>query len=62
MDKSLLPLLILSAVLIAMLSPFAVMTVTSSILLAYAFAWGSWNLMQQLEDNSPQEVSVKVRD
>ncbi|MFE4108273.1 hypothetical protein [Almyronema epifaneia] len=57
MDKSLLSLLLLSAVLIAMLSPFAVITVTGSILLAYTFAWGSWTLMQQVGKDTPQRTA-----
>ncbi|WP_346292874.1 hypothetical protein [Sphaerothrix gracilis] len=56
MDKSLLSLLILSVVLIAMLSPFAVMTVTSSILLAYGFAWAAWTLIQQLGEGNRQRA------
>lgn len=48
MDRTLLPLLLLSVVLIAMLAPHATLTLTIIVALAAIVTRGSWAILQAL--------------
>lgn len=46
MDKTLLPLLVLSAVLVGILAPHATLTLATIIILSAIATWGSWLFLQ----------------
>jgi hypothetical protein len=58
MDRTLLALLFLSALLISLVAPLATMTVAVILLLTALFTWGSWSIMQGVGQPQPEVQRV----
>lgn len=58
MDKSLLILLVLSMVLVSLLAPYAMLTITAIISLVSLFIWGSWSFLQGFGQSTPAPQRV----
>ena len=63
MDRTLLPLLLLSLVLVVMLAPHATLTLTIVLVLSALATRGSWAILQSFSSQrATQQVAERVRD
>ena len=60
MDRTLLALLLLSALLISRAAPLATITIATILSVTTFFTWGSWSLLRGTE--SPQPEAQRVWD
>ncbi len=58
MDRTLLALVSLSALLISLVAPLATMTVAAILFLSALFTWGSWSLLRGIGQPQPEPQRV----
>lgn len=58
MDRTLLPLLLLSVVLVAVLAPHATLTLTAIVTLSAIATRGSWAIIQAFEQSTPPRKAL----
>jgi uncharacterized membrane protein YphA (DoxX/SURF4 family) len=62
MDRTLLPLLLLSLVLIGMVAPYATLTLAGIVALSVVTTWGFWNFFQGLGQSQPEAQPQRIWD
>ncbi|MBE7381956.1 MAG: hypothetical protein F6J95_011155 [Leptolyngbya sp. SIO1E4] len=59
MDRTLLPLLLLSMALVTMLAPHATLTLTAIIALSALATWGAWAVLQSFGKTSEAQSVIE---
>lgn len=62
MDRTLLTLLLLTAVLIGTMAPYATLTLVGIIALSAATTWGFWGFLQGLGRSQPEVQPQRIWD